>query len=112
MRIIAGRKTLRSVLQALVVPCLFFTSAGSFAQEVVADPPSRVARLAHIEGEVSMAPAGTEEWAEAILNRPVTSGDRLWTEGGARVELQVGSAAAYLNEQTSFSFVELDEDIA
>lgn len=108
---IAGRETLRYVLQALVLPCLFFTSAASVAQEVVADPPDRVARLAHIDGEVSMAPAGTEEWAEAILNRPVTSGDRLWTENGARVELQVGSAAAYLDEQTSFSFVELDDDI-
>lgn len=108
---IAGRQTLRYVLQVLVLPCLFFASAGSIAQEVVADPPSRVARLAHIDGEVSMAPAGTEEWAEAILNRPITSGDRLWTENGARVELQVGSAAAYLDEQTSFSFVELDNDV-
>jgi hypothetical protein len=108
---IAGCKTLRYVLHALVLPCLFFASVAATAQEVIADPPSRVARLAHIEGEVSMAPAGTEEWAEAVLNRPVTSGDRLWTEGGARVELQAGSAAAYLSEQTSFSFVELDEDV-
>lgn len=108
---IAGRESLRYVLQALVLPYLFFTSTATSAQEVTADPPSRVARLALIEGEVSMAPAGTEEWAEAVLNRPVTSGDRLWTENGARVELQVGSTAAYLNERTSFSFVDLDEDI-
>jgi hypothetical protein len=81
------------------------------AEEVVADPPSRVARLSHTDGEVTMAPAGTEEWAEAILNRPLTSGDRLWTEAGARAELQIGSAAAYLDERTSFSFVELDDDV-
>lgn len=86
-------------------------SAGALAQEVVADPPSRVARLSLTEGEVVMAPAGTEEWAEAILNRPVTSGDRLWTESGARAELQIGSAAAYLNERTSFGFVDLDDDV-
>src|SRR5690606_31929681 len=89
---------------------LAFSLAAS-AQEVVADPPSRVARLSHTDGEVVIAPAGTEEWAEAILNRPMTSGDRLWTESGARAELQIGSAAVYLNERTSFGFVELDDDV-
>src|SRR3990170_1091502 len=34
----------------------------------VADPPSRVARIGHVDGEVTVAPAGTEEWAEAVLN--------------------------------------------
>lgn len=86
-------------------------SAGALAQETVTDPPSRVARLSYTDGEVSIAPAGTEEWAEAILNRPITSGDRLWTESGARAELQIGSAAAYLDERTSFGFIELDDDV-
>lgn len=89
---------------------LAFSLAAS-AQEVVADPPSRVARLSHTDGEVVIAPAGTEEWAEAILNRPMTSGDRLWTESGARAELQIGSAAVYLDERTSFGFIELDDDV-
>lgn len=86
-------------------------SASAIAQEVVADPPGRVARLSLTDGEVVIAPAGTEEWAEAILNRPITTGDRVWTESGARAELQIGSAAAYLDERTSFGFVELDDDI-
>src|SRR5690554_6306940 len=84
--------------------------AEAVTEEVVADPPSRVARLSHTDGEVVIAPAGTEEWAEAILNRPMTSGDRLWTESGARAELQIGSAAGYLDERTSFGFIELDDD--
>ena len=50
----------------------------------VVDPPSRVARLGYVDGEVTVAPAGTEEWAEAVLNRPLTSGDRLWVEDGGR----------------------------
>lgn len=88
-----------------------FCIPAALAQEVIADPPGRVARLSHTDGEVVIAPAGTEEWAEAILNRPLTSGDRLWTESGARAELQLGSAAVYLDERTSFGFVELDDDV-
>lgn len=77
----------------------------------VVDPPSRVARLGFVEGEVSVAPAGTEEWAEAVLNRPLTSGDRVWTESGARAELQIGSAAVYLDGDTGFGFIELDDGV-
>lgn len=100
------------VARAWLLPALaMLACAAAFAQEVVADPPGRVARLSHIDGEVVMAPAGTEEWAEALLNRPLTTGDRLWTESGARAELQIGSAAAYLDERTSFGFVELDDDV-
>ncbi|MFO7305898.1 MAG: hypothetical protein C0P74_010295 [Gammaproteobacteria bacterium] len=85
--------------------------AEAVTEEVVIDPPGRVARLSHTDGEVIIAPAGTEEWAESILNRPLTSGDRLWTESGARAELQIGSAAVYLDERTSFGFIELDDDV-
>lgn len=77
----------------------------------VVDPPSRVARLGHVEGEVTVAPAGTDEWAEAVLNRPLTSGDRLWVEDGGRAELQIGSAAVYLDGDTGFGFLELDDGV-
>lgn len=77
----------------------------------VVDPPSRVARIGFVEGEVTVAPAGTEEWAEAVLNRPLTSGDRVWTENGARAELQIGSAAVYLDGDTGFGFIELDDGV-
>ena len=45
-----------------------------------ADPPGRVARLSDIEGSVSLQPAGVQEWATASLNRPLTTGDKLWTD--------------------------------
>jgi hypothetical protein len=77
----------------------------------VVDPPSRVARLGLAEGEVTVAPAGTEEWAEAVLNRPLTSGDRVWVEKGGKAELQIGSAAVYLDGDTGFGFIELDDDV-
>jgi hypothetical protein len=77
----------------------------------VVDPPNRVARLGYVDGEVTVAPAGTEEWAEAVLNRPLTSGDRVWVEDGGRAELQMGSAAVYLDGDTGFGLIELDDDV-
>jgi len=80
------------------------------SQEPVVDPPGRVARLSYIDGEVSLAPAGSEEWAEAVLNRPLTSGDRLWVDNGGRAELQMGSASVHLDQGSGFSFVDLDDE--
>jgi hypothetical protein len=77
----------------------------------VVDPPNRAARLGYVDGEVTIAPAGTDEWAEAALNRPLTSGDRLWVENGGRAELQIGSAAVYLDGDTGFGFIELDDGV-
>src|SRR5438034_1847989 len=41
------------------------------------DPPSRVARLAYTNGNVSFNPAGTDDWVAAVVNRPMTTGDKL-----------------------------------
>jgi hypothetical protein len=91
---------------------LFLLAGGARAQDADApemDPPDRAARLALIRGEVSMQPAGEEDWAPALLNRPLTTGDKLWTERGARAEIQVGHAAVRLGEDTGFSFLNLDD---
>jgi hypothetical protein len=81
------------------------------AQEPVTDPPGRVARLSLKDGEVSLAPAGTEEWADAVLNRPITSGDRLWVDKDGRAELQIGTSSVHLDRSTGFEFIELDDDV-
>ena len=62
-----------------------------------ADPPSRAARLSYIAGTVSFQPGGVDDWVPAEPNRPMTAGDRLWTEEGARAEMSLGSAAFRLN---------------
>ena len=75
------------------------------------DAPSRVARLSYVEGKVVMAPAGTEEWTDALLNRPLTTSDRVWVDRGGKSELQVGSSTIYLDEESGFSFLDLDDDL-
>jgi hypothetical protein len=81
------------------------------APEVVVDPPGRVARLSYVEGQVSLAPAESEDWAAAVLNRPLTSGDKLWLDGDARAELTVGSATLHLDRGTGFGFIQLDDEV-
>jgi hypothetical protein len=77
-----------------------------------ADPPARVARLANIGGAVSFSPAGEDEWAFAIPNRPLITGDRVWADAGARAELQIGSLALRLGSQTSVTILNLDDRVA
>jgi hypothetical protein len=76
------------------------------------DPPTRVARLGYISGQVSFAPAGDDTWISAPLNRPVIAGDRLWTDGGARNELQVGANTIRMAGNTSVAILSLDDRTA
>src|SRR4051812_36748867 len=73
------------------------------------DPPSRVARLKYINGEVSMQPGGVDDWVAAAINRPMTTADRLWTDRDARAELHLGSAAMRLDSETSLTLTNLTD---
>ncbi len=85
--------------------------AASFALADDDDPPGRAARLSYISGTVSFQPGSVEDWVPATLNRPMTTGDRLWTEAGARAEVHLGTAAIRLNGRTNFTFLNLDDRI-
>lgn len=73
------------------------------------DPPSRVARLGYMEGSVSFQPAGETDWVEAVDNRPMTTGDKIWADKDSRAELQLGSAVIRLSANTGVSFLNLDD---
>ena len=79
------------------------------AQDQQDDPPSRVARLGHMEGSISFQPAGESEWVQAVSNRPLTTGDKIWADKDSRAELQLGAASIRLNSNTGFSFLNLDD---
>jgi hypothetical protein len=92
--------------------CLLFALAAiAFPASIIAqdDPPTRVARLGFIEGSVSFQPAGMQDWVGAVPNRPMTTGDQLWSDADSRAELQLGSAAIRLSENTGISFLNLDD---
>jgi len=60
------------------------------------DPPSRVARLGYMEGSVSLQPGGQGEWGNAVKNRPITVGDKIWSDTNSRAELEAGEATVHL----------------
>src|SRR5438270_7875383 len=73
------------------------------------DPPSRVARLNYIQGQVSFRPGSIEEWAPATLNYPLYNGDRLWADAGAQTELHIGSTAIRMGAATALAILNLDD---
>jgi hypothetical protein len=91
----------------LVLTGVLLSVPGARAEEQ--DPPSRVARISYLHGAVSFQASGAGEWGNAVLNRPVTVGDRLWTDAKARAELQAGDAMVHLNASTALSFLNLDD---
>ncbi|MES2756075.1 MAG: DUF6600 domain-containing protein [Pseudomonadota bacterium] len=74
----------------------------------LADPPSRIARLAYVSGPVSFAPAGENDWENAALNRTLIAGDRLWVDNGARDEVQIGGAALRMGGGTLVTLARMD----
>jgi hypothetical protein len=73
------------------------------------DPPGRVARLGYAHGSVSFQPGGTDDWVEARINRPMTTGDKLWSDAGAFAEMNTGSAYVRVGSNTGFSFLNLSD---
>ena len=95
------------VLRAVGIAAVLLVCGSRAA--LAADPASRVARLSDFSGAVSFAPAGSDDWAGATLNRPFTTGDRLWSDQGSRSELHVGSTALRLGQNTGATLVDLDD---
>ena len=100
--------TSRPRLWVLLVAIASFALSGL----ATAEPPSRAARLSYIKGTVSFSPAGQPDWVQAVVNRPLTTGDALWTDEDSRAELQLGGAAIRLGSTTSVTLLNLDDHIA
>ena len=79
---------------------------GSTAEQ---DPPSRVGYVSLIEGTVSMHPNATDPWAPASINYPLVAGTSLWTEPGAKAEIQIGAARVDLDGGTEVDIVAVDD---
>jgi hypothetical protein len=99
------RRTLMPVVLALVVSSAFLAARAD------ADPPGRAVRIKYISGAVSMQPGGVNDWVAAVVNRPLTTSDRVWTDKEARAELHLGSAALRMNAETSLTFTNVNDDI-
>jgi hypothetical protein len=99
---------LRAILHRGLAVLLALAAFGTCAQS---DPPGRVGALSHMEGSVVFAAPGEIEWANAQLNRPITRGDRLWTDDDARAELHLGAAVLHMDSRTFIEVVALDHNV-
>src|SRR5260370_6090964 len=87
---------------------VLMTASAAFLTAQI-DPPSRVGRLNYVEGPVSFQPGGIDEWVDANLNRPLTTGDNVWVGERGRAEIHVGSTALSLGSDSAFQFLNWDD---
>jgi hypothetical protein len=99
-------KPLKHLLLTATFSTLFVLTANA------QDPPTRVADLNYVAGNVSMQPAGAEDWSSAVMNRPFTTGDNLWADSDGRAELHLNNATLRLGPLSSLGFLNLDDHIA
>jgi hypothetical protein len=100
------RPALFLVLSFLLAGLLAITASGDEG-----DPPARVARLSLAQGKVTFQPSGETDWSEASVNRPVTTGDRIFADQGARAELEVGPFVVRLSEATDVTMANLSDQM-
>ena len=105
------RKHVRKVASVLGVAMALALFLPKLALADEDDPPSVVARLAYSQGAVSFQPAGTDDWVDAGINRPITTGDKLWSDQDGRVELQLDASTIRLFHSTGFSFLNLNDNV-
>lgn len=99
-------KLLRRFTFATILAVLF-TATSLWADD---DPPGRVARIQYTSGSVSVQPQGTEDWVEAALNRPLTDSDNVWTDKGARAELNVGTGVLRMDSESSLTLTNISDN--
>jgi FecR protein len=97
----------RSVFLTLFVAAVL----GAVAMPALADPPGVAGRLSFMQGPVSLQPGGVDDWVDATLNRPLTTSDRVWADQGARAEVSMGNVKARIDQQTSLTITNLDDNI-
>lgn len=97
------------LLPIAAVVCMALVAIPSPAQDND-DPPPQAGRLSIVNGNVSIQPAGTQDWGQAYLNYPVGPGDRIYTDADARAEIQVGRTYVRVGPNTDVTFVDFSSE--
>ena len=102
-----------SIARSIVFALVMVPAAASLAAPPpiapVAEPPARVGRVAAVTGAVSFHTRDQTAWSPALTNLPVTSGDALWTEPGARAALDIAGNRIWLDGRTLLELPVLDD---
>ena len=72
--------------------------------------PTRVGRLSNATGTIYLAPpAHADDWSPIQVNYPVSSGDNVWAEEGARAEVDFGGSQMRMSAATNVNIANLDD---
>jgi hypothetical protein len=106
-----SHRALRRIAPALLLGLVASLGHAQSVNEgpAAGDPPDRVARLSYLAGDVGFLPAGAQDWSDAGVNRPLTSGDRLTTGQDGRVELELDRASLRADRDTDLGVLQLDD---
>ena len=102
----------RSRLSGLLGILLLAVSALHAQNDVSGDPPNRVARVSVIQGNVSLEPNGVNDFSQAEINYPLTSGDRVYVDNTSLGELQTAGLAVRLGNGADVTLSSLTDNIA
>jgi hypothetical protein len=93
----------RNSLAVLIVSVFLSTPA-------LADPAGRIGRIAWLSGPVQLHSASSREAENAVLNRPLTSGDVLSTGAGGRAEIHIGSLKLRVDSGSIVEMPQIDDE--
>jgi len=99
----------RALLLALCMLAGVVAAWPAHAQDQAIDPPGRVARLSEADGQVWLYSTDTNEWVGIERNRPLTTGDHIATDNGARAEITLGTTTLRVDAATELEIVQLDD---
>ncbi len=103
--------TVITLLAFLSAPVLGFGQDNYPPDNQGGDPPSRVARLGYVSGTVSFQPSGEDQWSQAVLNYPLTTGDRIYADRDGRAELETGNIAVRVSSSTDVTTTNLNDQL-
>jgi hypothetical protein len=78
-------------------------------QQATGDPPTRVGRLASVNGTVSYRTQDDSQWSPATANYPVTAGNAFWTEPNAQADIEVSASRMTMAPGTELDVAALDD---
>jgi hypothetical protein len=90
----------------LLLTCAAVTAFAVSLAKAQDDPPPEAGRIASISGNVSIQPAGTDDWGQAYANLSIGPGDRVFTDSDGRAEIQVGQTYVRIGPNSDVSLVD------
>jgi hypothetical protein len=99
----------RSLAGASAVALAVGLIGSAVAQDAGGDPPTRVGRIAVLEGNVSFHPSPDEPWTAAAINYPIAQAGQIWVEPEGRAEIGLGEARVRLDGGAELDIVQFDD---